>query len=160
VLVLSGVVLANRQGNSNAAWLRETVTFLPGNSLSLGLGPSEGPLKYAISHYSIPTPSPDPRDYDLVFSLEDFSWAPFASLSAIFDQHESINAGYAVEVWRPRHFLRGLKFPDVTQPIDRIFSGINVDISIQDDDAFILKLGYHITLLGKIAFAATGSIGD
>jgi len=54
LLVLSGVVLANQQGNSNAAWLDETVTFLPGNSLSLGLGPSEGPLKYAIAHYSIP----------------------------------------------------------------------------------------------------------
>ena len=60
LLVLSGVVVTNLQGNSNAAWLRETVTFLPGNSLSLGLGPSEGPLKYAISHYSIPTPSQDP----------------------------------------------------------------------------------------------------
>jgi hypothetical protein len=67
LLVLSGVVVTNLQGNSNAAWLKETVTFLPGNSLSLGLGPSEGPLKYAISHYSIPTPSQDPKDYGLVF---------------------------------------------------------------------------------------------
>jgi hypothetical protein len=30
-------------------------------------------LKYAISHYSIPTPSQDPKDYDIVFSLEDFN---------------------------------------------------------------------------------------
>ena len=45
LLILSGVVVANLQGNSNAAWLRETVTFLPGNDPSLGLGPSEGPLK-------------------------------------------------------------------------------------------------------------------
>ena len=156
LLVLSGVVVTNLQGNSNAAWLRETVTFLPGNSLSLGLGPSEGPLKYAISHYSIPTPSQDPRDYDLVFSVEE--WAPFASLSAIFDQSQSINAGYAVEVWRPRHFMHALEYPDVTQPIDRIFTGISVDVGISDNDAFILKLGYHITLLGRIAFAATGSI--
>ena len=156
LLVLSGVVVTNLQGNSNAAWLRETVTFLPGNSLSLGLGPSEGPLKYAISHYSIPTPSQDPRDYDLVFSLEE--WAPFASLSAIFDQSQSINAGYAVDVWRPRHFMHAVKFPDVTQTIDRIFTGISVDVAISDNDAFIYRLGYHITLLGRIAFAATGSI--
>ena len=158
LLVLSGVVLANQQGNSNAAWLDETVTFLPGNSLSLGLGPSEGPLKYAISHYSIPTPSPNPRDFDIVFSLEE--WAPFVSLSAIFDQDESINAGYAVKVWRPRHFMHALSYPDVTQPIHRIFTGISVDVSIRDNDAFILRLGYHITLLGRIAFAATGSIGE
>jgi len=103
------------------------------------------------------TPSPDPRDYDLVFSVE--GWAPFVSLSAIFDQDESINAGYAVKVWRPRHFLHGLKFPDVTQPINNIFTGVSADISIRDNDAFILRLGYHITLLGTIAFAATGSIG-
>jgi len=155
-LVLSGVVVTNLQGNSNAAWLRETVTFLPGNSLSLGLGPNEGPLKYAISRYSILTPSQDPKDYDLVFSVEE--WAPFASLSAIFDQSQSINAGYAVEVWRPRHFMHALEYPDVTQPIDRIFTGVSVDVGISDNDAFILKLGYHITLLGRIAFAATGSI--
>jgi hypothetical protein len=30
LLVLSGVVVTNLQGNSNAAWLKETVTFLPG----------------------------------------------------------------------------------------------------------------------------------
>ena len=160
LLILSGVVVANLQGNSNAAWLRETVTFLPGNDPYLGLGPSEGPLKYAISHYSIPTPSRDPKDYDLVFSLEDFSWAPFVSLSAIFDQSQSINAGYAVEVWRPRHFMHALSYPDVTQPIHRIFTGISVDVSIRDNDAFILKLGYHITLLGRIAFAATGTLDD
>jgi hypothetical protein len=158
LLVLSGVVVANLKGNSNAAWLRETVTFLPGNSLSLGIGPNEGPLKYAISHYSIPTPSQNPKDYDVVFSLEE--WAPFASLSAIFDQSQSINAGYAVEVWRPRHFMHALKFPDITQPIHKIFTGISVDVGIRDNDAFILKLGYHITLLGRIAFAATGSIQD
>ena len=160
LLVLSGVVVANLQGSSNAAWLSETVTFLPGNSLSLGIGPNEGPLKYAISHYSIPTPSQNPKDYDVVFSLEDFSWAPFASLSAIFDQSQSINAGYAVEVWRPRHFMHALEYPDVTQPIQRIFTGISVDVGIRDNDAFILKLGYHITVLGRIAFAATGSIQE
>ena len=157
LLVLSGVVVANRQGKAD--WLSETVSFLPGNSLSLGIGPNEGPLKYAISHYAIPTPSQNPKDYDLVFSLEDFSWAPFVSLSKIFDAHASIDAGYAVEVWRPRHFMHAVKFPDVTQPIDRIFTGITVDVGIRDTDAFIYKLGYHITLLGRIAFAATGSIG-
>jgi hypothetical protein len=139
------------------------VTFLPGKSLSLGIGGDEGPLKYAIKHYSIPPPG-DPKECIVVFSLEDRSWAPFASLSAIYDKSQSIDAGYAVEVWRPTHFMHALKYPGpnqpVNQPIDRIFTGISVDISIRDTDAEILKLGYHITLLGRIAFAATGSIQD
>jgi hypothetical protein len=54
--------------------------------------------------------------------------------------------------------MHAVEYPDVTQPIDRIFTGISVDVGISDNDAFILKLGYHITLLGRIAFAATGSI--
>ena len=44
LLVLSGVVEANLQGNSNAAWLNQTVSFLPGRSVSLGFGVNEGPL--------------------------------------------------------------------------------------------------------------------
>ena len=160
LLVLSGVVEADRQRNRNAPFLNETVTFLPGKSVSLGVGLNEGPLNFAINHYSIPRPSSDLRDYTTVFSLEDFSWAPFASLSSIFDQQQSINAGYAVDVWRPRHFAHGITAPDGTQPINRIFTGINVDIAIRDNDAHIYRLGYHITLLGRIAFAASGSIVD
>lgn len=159
LLVLSGVVEADRQRNRNAAFLNETVTFLPGKSVSLGVGLNEGPLNFAINHYSIPRPSSDLRDYTTVFSLEDFSWAPFACLSAIFDQAESINAGYAVWAWRPHHFVHAVKYPETNQPINRIFTGINVDIGISDNDAFIKRLAYHITLLGRIAFAANGSIG-
>jgi hypothetical protein len=51
------------------------------------------------------------------------------------------------------------KFPYVTQPIHRILAG-SVDIAICDNDVFIYRLGYHITIHGRIAFAATGSIQD
>jgi hypothetical protein len=67
LLVLSGVVEANLKGNSNAAWLNQTVAFIPGNSVSLGIAPNEGPLNYAINHYSIPRPSQNPKDYTTVF---------------------------------------------------------------------------------------------
>jgi hypothetical protein len=157
LLVLSGVVEANLQGNSTSAWLNETVSFIPGNSVSLGFGLNEGPLNYAINHYSIPRPSTNPKDYDVVFSVQN--WAPFACLSAIFDEHQSIDAGYAVNVWRPRHFLTGVKYPDVTQPINNVFTGVNVDVGVRDTDAKILKLSYNTTLLGTIAFAASGSLG-
>jgi hypothetical protein len=155
LLVLSGVVEAGLKGNS--AWLNETVSFLPDNSLSLGVGLNAGPLNWAINHYSIPRPSQDPRDYNVVFSVQ--GWAPFACLSAIFDEHQSIDAGFAVNSWRPSHFLTGVKYPEVTQPLNNVFAGITVDVGVRDDDAWILKLSYHITLLGTIAFAATNSLG-
>jgi hypothetical protein len=52
-----------------------------------------------------------------------------------------------------------VKYPQVTQPINNVFTGINVDVGVRDTDAFILKLSYNITLLGTIAFAASGSLG-
>jgi hypothetical protein len=156
LLVLTGVVEANLQGNSTSQWLNETVSFLPGNDLSLGLGLNTGPLNWAINHYGIPRPSPNPKDYSAVFSLQ--GWAPFASLSAIFDQGPSIDAGFAVNVWRPRHFFTGVNLLTF-QPINNIFTGINVDVGVRDTDAKILKLGYNITLLGTIVFAASGSLG-
>jgi hypothetical protein len=159
LLVLSGIVEANLQGNSNAAWLNQNVSFLPGNNFpDLGYELGAGPLYYAINRYSIPTPSDNEKDYYTVFSLEDESWAPFVCLSAIFDQNESINAGYAVNDWRPNHFYHALKYPQITEPINNIFTGINVDVGVSDNDAHILKLSYNITLLGTIAFAATGTL--
>jgi hypothetical protein len=156
LLVLSGVVEANLEGNSNAAWLNETVDFLPTNTVSLGFGLQEGPLNWAINHYSIPRPSTNQHDYTTVFSLR--LWAPFAGLSAISDDHQSINAGFAIDRWRPRHFLAG-HTPFTAQPINNIFSGLTVDVGVRDNDAWILKLSYNITLLGKIAFVDPGSLG-
>lgn len=155
LLVLSGVVEANLEGNSNSAWLNETVDFLPADSVSLGFGLQEGPLNWAINHYSIPRPSANEHDYTTVFSLQQ--WAPFAGLSAIFDEHESIDAGYAVDRWRPRHFLVGFT-PFTAQPVGNIFTGLTVDVGVRDNDAWILKLSYNITLLGTIAFVDPGSL--
>jgi hypothetical protein len=161
LLVLSGIVEANLQGNPNGGWLNQNVSFLPGNSSTpdLGYELGAGPLYYAINHYSIPTPSDNEKDYYTVFSLEDGSWAPFVGLSAIFDKNESINAGYAVNDWRPNHFYHALNYPQTNEPINNIFTGINVDVGVSDTDAFILKLSYNITLVGTIAFAATGTLG-
>jgi hypothetical protein len=86
-----------------------------------------------------------------VFSLEE--WAPFASLSAVFNQGESIDSGFAVDVWRPNHFSTGT---DVVshQPVSNVFTGVSVDAAVRDTDAWLYRLGYNITLLGKIAFIA------
>jgi hypothetical protein len=156
LLVLSGVVEANLKGNSSS-WLNESVSFIPGNNLSLGAAPDTGPLYWVVNNYlSNKLPSSDPRDYDIVFSI--LGGAPFAGLSEIFDEHQSVNAGFAVNVWRPSHYLSGVKYPDTTQKINNVFTGITVDVGVRDIDAWILKLSYNITLVGTIAFAATGSL--
>jgi hypothetical protein len=152
LLVLSGVVIANLKGNSTAEWLHETLSFTPDMAGADSPTSTSGPLNWAISHFSIPKPPGSPgAQYLIRFSLEE--WAPFASLSAIFNQDQSINSGFAVDTWRPNHFGSGT---DVLshQPVNNIFSGINVDVAVRDTDAWIFRVGYNITLLGKIAFIA------
>ena len=34
------------------------------------------------------------------------------------------------------------------------FSGVNADLAVSDSDAWIYRLGYNITLLGRIVFIA------
>jgi hypothetical protein len=148
LLVLSGVVMANLKG-AGADWLRETVSFLPDMA-----GPNNsGPLNWAIGRFSIPRPT-NPN-YKVVFSLEE--WAPFASLSSIFDQNQAVNAGFAVDVWRPTHFATGTD-AFTNQPVGNIFTGIDVDVAIRDVDAWIFRLGYNISLLGKIVFLVVPEI--
>lgn len=143
LLVLSGVVMANLQGTTANDWLRETLSFLPDMA-----GPNNsGPLNWAIAQFSIPKPVN--KSYSTAFSVEE--WAPFASLSAMFDQNQSINAGFAVDVWRPTPFSTGTDAIS-NLPINNIFNGINVDVAVRDSDAWLYRVGYNITLLGKIVF--------
>lgn len=145
LLVLSGVVLADLKGTSSAQWLHETVSFLPDMA-----GPSNsGPLNWAINRFSIPKPPSPAGNYYIGFSLEE--WAPFASLGSIFNQDQSINSGFAVDAWRPAPFASGTDALS-HQPVSKIFNGINVDLAVRDSDASIFRLGYNITLLGKIVF--------
>jgi hypothetical protein len=149
LLVLSGVVEANFQGNSTSQWRSETVTIAP-DMAGGGLGPS-GPVWWAIQNYSIPIPSPRPPNNHVYSAFSLTSWAPFASLSSIYDADQSTDAGYAVNLWRPTHF--GTVTDAVTQqPVNNIFAGIDVDLAVRDTDAQIYRLGYNITLLGRIVF--------
>ena len=149
LLVLSGVVMANLKGNSSSQWLQETVSFLPDMA-----GPqNSGPLNWAIGRFGIPRPA-NPN-VTVGFSLE--GWAPFASLSSIFDQAQSIDAGFAVNTWRPNHFTTGTDaFTHAS--VGNIFTGINVDVAISDTDAWIYRIGYNVTLVGRIVFLTVPKI--
>ncbi|HEY7300558.1 MAG TPA: hypothetical protein VH684_21890 [Xanthobacteraceae bacterium] len=164
LLVLTGIVEADLQGNSNSTWLKETVTFLPSGLLYASDFDSppagQGPLFWALNKYGIQRPPL--HTYTVCFSLQDGGWAPFVSLSQIFDQGESINAGFGVTMWRPTHFMKGVNFRTggAGDSVFNVFTGITADLAVRDTDAFIFKLSYHVTLLGKIVFAAQNSLHD
>jgi hypothetical protein len=152
LLVLSGVVIADLKGDSGAHWDQQTVSFTPDMAGPDAPSSTSGPLNWAISHYSIPKPPGSPgAQYLIRFSVE--GWAPFVSLSSIFNQGQSINSGFAVDVWRPNHFGNGTDVLS-NRPVNNLFSGINVDLAVRDTDAWLHRIGYNITLVGKIVFVA------
>ena len=142
LLVLTGVAIIDLKGVTASEWRRETVLLQPDLT---------GPLQYAIDRYGIPTP-PGDQGYTYTGEFQVEQWAPFAALSSMLNQHESINSGFAVDLWRPNPFATKTDALSGT-PRDRLFTGIQVDVAVRDSDAWIHRISYHITLLGKIAFA-------
>ncbi len=152
LLVLSGVVIANQRGDNSGQWNYQTVSFIPDMAGTDDPTSTSGPLNWAISRHSIPRPpGVVGTDYLIRFSLEE--WSPFVSLGSVFDQGPSINAGFAVDVWRPNHFESGTNVVS-GQSVNNIFTGVNADLAVNDSDAWLYRLSYNITLLGKIVFIA------
>ena len=79
LLVLTGIVEADLQGNSTSQWLNETVTFLPSGLLytsDFDLPPvGQGPLFWVLNKHGIQRPPL--HEYTVCFSLQDGGWAPF-----------------------------------------------------------------------------------
>jgi hypothetical protein len=141
LLVLSGVGITDIKGNSTALWLHETVSMRPDLN---------APLHYAINRHGIPRPpGTEGGTYWIGFQVEQ--WAPFATLSSIYNQGQSINSGFAVDVWRPNPFGTGTD-AFTNAPLNNLFLGIQVDVAVRDTDAWLYRLSYNITLLGKIVF--------
>jgi hypothetical protein len=143
ILVLSGVVIVNVKGQSANDWLRETLRFMPD---------VEGPLNYAISRYGIPVPTSPTPGVNFVPQIQVEQWAPFVTLSAVYDANESVDAGFAVDLWRPAPFRT---ITDGATTIGNIFTGVRVDVAVRDSDAYLYRLGYNITLEGRIVFEST-----
>ena len=72
LLVLSGVVDANLEGNSGSQWLQETLSI---QDIDLAGLQNSGPLNWAISRFGIP--KPPGQNFSIGFALEE--WAPFAT---------------------------------------------------------------------------------
>ncbi len=137
LLILSGVAIVDVRGNSELTWLHETVSLRPALSDA---------LNYAVNRWSIPTPT---SSYGIEFETEQ--WAPFVSLSSVYNQGESINSGFAVDSWGLNPFGSG-NDAITNQPFDRLFAGIQVNIAVRDTDAWIYRLAYNIALVGRIVY--------
>jgi hypothetical protein len=141
LLTLSGVAMVNLKGDSEAEWLHRTLILQP---------TVLDPMHYAIAIHSIPRPpGTEGNQYSLAFEVEQ--GAPYASISAIFNQGVSNNSGFAVDVWRPNHYGTGTDAFS-HQPVGNLFSGLQVDVAVRDTDAWLYRVGYSIALLGKIVF--------
>lgn len=136
MLVLSGVANIDIKGNGSR-WLRETIRLAPDLIAA---------IDYAINKFNIPTPA---GSYTKKFQVEQL--VPHATMSSIYNKNHSVNSGFAVDEWRPHPFTSDT---DVltNNPINNIFSGIQVDVAVSDSDAYFYRISYHITLIGKIRF--------
>ena len=140
-LLLSGVVLLDLKGESGASWRRETLHIVPDMN---------GPAQQISSRYGLPlSPGIIGRDSFAAFQVEQI--APFATIGSIFNQNHSVNSGFAVDVSRPHPFFSAQDV--VTGTVrDNLFHGIQADVAVRDSDAFLYRVGYRITLVGRIVF--------
>jgi hypothetical protein len=152
LLILSGVVLANQRGDNSGSWNYQTVSFIPDMAGPDDPTATSGPLNWAIARYAIPRPPGTVgQQYVVRFSVDE--WSPFVSLGSVFDQGASVNAGFAVDDWRPNHFESGTDVV-TNEAVNNIFTGVNADLAVNDTDAWIYRLGYNIALIGRIVFIA------
>jgi hypothetical protein len=121
LLVLSGVVVTNFVTVQHSGWRRDKVQIFPRINVPLG--------------YAMQAPPPPGSEY--LFDVEQY--ATFGGLSSIFDRSTSVNAGFAVDAFRP-----------IFAGNNRLLKGIELDIAAQDRDAELLRVNYQLTAVGSI----------
>jgi hypothetical protein len=67
-------------------------------------------------------------------------WAPMVTLNSIANDQTSVDAGWAVDGFRLLHTTNA--FAAVT---------VEADLAVRDVDGFVLRLGYAIHLIGRLA---------
>jgi hypothetical protein len=146
MLVVTGVAILNNDGTQGVQgtlpddWTRVTVTITQDVST---------PLQSVITEFSIPPPAQGFTARGLSVS----QWAPYAAISSQF--HQGTDAGFAVDTWRPTPFAQGGHDGDGAV-LNNIWQGIDVDIAVRNNDAWIYRVSYQLTLVGLLAYLGTG----
>jgi hypothetical protein len=128
-LVLTGVADANLSGRAEGFY--QTVI----------LTPDDGPaIRYALTHF----PAAESVFHPEIGSGHELfadQAAVFVALSSILDEGSSSGVvGFAVNSWN----LIG------NSGLPQAFAGIEVQVGIVNDHAQLVRLSYHITLVGRI----------
>ena len=143
MLVLTGVAVVDFTGSPpNFPWTHATLHIRPD---------LEAPLDYAISRHAIPTPPGEPgRQYTREFLVEQC--APFAGVAAFYSPAGKV-IGAACDAWRPHHYeTRTDAF--TSAQLHPLFAGVEADLAERTQGGIIHRVNYHVTLIGKIRFAA------
>ena len=78
---------------------------------------------------------------------------PIRTLSSIFDRHEAIDMGFAVDRWQMQ---TGPGTEAGTgQTLQNLLSGMIVDVAVRDSDAVLHRVSYSITVQGKMKFVTS-----
>jgi hypothetical protein len=140
-IVLTGLVNVNLKGTSGQ-FLRETVLLKP------DLGSA---MRFAIQRYDIPIP---PHSFggevaETVFQVEQY--APHATISSTQNEDFAINTSYGVDLWRLNPSAVS-KDAMTNTTINKIFTGLQVDVAVSDIGGCLSSLSYYINLIGQIRF--------
>lgn len=117
---LAGVVVVNIAGTSNAHWRREEVAVV----LSL-----VEPLKRAGLNQE--------------FLVEQ--WTQLVTPNAWYNQDNAVDHGVAVD-WTNH----GPEPADSASNVSSAVWTMRVHVAIRDNDAILYRLGYHVSLLGRV----------
>jgi hypothetical protein len=131
LLVLTGIANIGLAGNPAQItdWIGETITIAP---------ELQAPLSSALGSVTLAL---------LGFNLE--MWAPFVAVSSVTAPDAySVNAGFAVNDWRPTPFVPTLTDTNGNS-VPQVFQGIDVDVSSLATST-LMTVSYNITLLGRI----------
>ena len=78
--------------------------------------------------------------------LQLIHWAPFFSLNSISNDGVATDAGWAVDDWTAEQGAGHLD--PITDPLSQV--GYLVKVAVSDSDGFLLRIGYNISLLGRL----------
>jgi len=138
IFQMNGVALITVHGQANGDWFRDQLLISP--NLGTALIP-------ALARYSIPPVTGATPWMQVESSI------PFATLSSIFDQHQAIDMGFAVDRWHIQ--TRPGTEAGTGQTLQNLLSGMIVDLAVRDTDAVLLRVSYSITVQGKMKFVTS-----
>ena len=82
------------------------------------------------------------------YEFVPLQWTVYASFNSIFNQSTAKNAGWEVDKWKITRDDRNTEPNNTTV---KVLRGMDIEISVRDDDGELRKVGYEMNLYGYFA---------